>query len=47
MSGVWVEKSVLMTDEECAIEAIEAIGGVFFHQHHHPSLSRLVVSISR
>ena len=27
MSGVWVEKSVLMTDEECAIEAIEAIGG--------------------
>ena len=27
MSGVWVEKSVLMTDEECAVEAIEAIGG--------------------
>ena len=39
MSGVWVEKSVLMTDEECAIEAIEAIGGRVLHQHRHPSLS--------
>jgi len=27
MSGVWTEKSVPMTDHECAIEALEGIGG--------------------
>ena len=26
MSGVWIEKSVPMTDHECAVEALEEIG---------------------
>ena len=26
MSGVWTEKSVPMTDHECAVEALEEVG---------------------
>ena len=47
MSGVWVEKSVLMTDEECAIEAIEAIGGRVLSSTSSSFHSQLVVRISR
>ena len=36
MSGVWTEKSVPMTDHECAIEALEAVGGTILasNQNH-------------
>jgi hypothetical protein len=36
MSGVWTEKSVPMTDHECAVEALEAVGGTILasNQNH-------------
>ena len=36
MSGVWTEKSVPMTDHECAVEALEVVGGTILasNQNH-------------
>ena len=36
MSGVWTEKSVPMTDHECAIEALEEVGATILasNQNH-------------
>ena len=35
MSGVWTERSVPMTDHECAVEALEEIGATILASNDH------------
>ena len=35
MSGVWTERSVPMTDHECAVDALEEIGATILASNDH------------
>ena len=41
MSGVWTEKSVPMTDHECAIEALEEVGATILANNQNHIRSRI------